>query len=217
MPSAVTGSKSVTTIVTTLTKDRVQEKTTLQDTLNRRGSSSSCPSGQILCDGECVDLSNNLMNCGSCGNHCPAGHGVDCINGKCGCSDSSKSYCDGACYDLRNDLNNCGSCNNYCKLEGKPANDNSVQCINGYCGCPQYYTNCNSDCTLTTIDIRNCGACGNTCNSNEVCWGGSCLQCKKDYIVCQFEDDPVMMCCPKTTGCSRQCLHDGTGVAIPSH
>jgi hypothetical protein len=45
----------------------------------------ACPSGQIKCNGICVDLQNSLANCGTCGNTCtnyPHSQSV-CTLGKC--------------------------------------------------------------------------------------------------------------------------------------
>ncbi len=40
-----------------------------------------CPSGWVECDGECVDLSTDVNNCGSCGQDC--GPGFSCVAGQC--------------------------------------------------------------------------------------------------------------------------------------
>jgi len=43
--------------------------------------SSSCSSGQTLCDGSCVDTQSNTKHCGACGNVC--NEGEPCSEGKC--------------------------------------------------------------------------------------------------------------------------------------
>ncbi len=38
-----------------------------------------CPSGEVLCDGQCVDVATNHQHCGACGLSCPTG----CFEGRC--------------------------------------------------------------------------------------------------------------------------------------
>jgi hypothetical protein len=40
-----------------------------------------CPNGQIDCNGNCVDTSTDIANCGACGNACP--DGASCESGLC--------------------------------------------------------------------------------------------------------------------------------------
>jgi hypothetical protein len=41
----------------------------------------SCPSGQTLCDGSCIDTQSNSQHCGACGNVC--NEGEPCSEGRC--------------------------------------------------------------------------------------------------------------------------------------
>lgn len=41
----------------------------------------TCPNGQIECNGTCVDLDSDVLNCGVCDNNCP--QGATCENGVC--------------------------------------------------------------------------------------------------------------------------------------
>ena len=41
----------------------------------------SCPSGQTLCDGSCIDTQSNNKHCGACGNVCNTSE--PCSEGKC--------------------------------------------------------------------------------------------------------------------------------------
>ncbi|AGB03297.1 Stigma-specific protein, Stig1 [Methanoregula formicica SMSP] len=41
----------------------------------------SCPSGQILCEGFCIDTQSNSQHCGACGNVCNTSE--PCSEGKC--------------------------------------------------------------------------------------------------------------------------------------
>ena len=40
-----------------------------------------CKDGYVNCDGQCVDLQNDYLNCSSCGNECPGQQG--CARGEC--------------------------------------------------------------------------------------------------------------------------------------
>lgn len=77
------------------------------------------------CAGICIDLQNDLNNCGSCGNVCPVpsvGLAV-CNAGVCG------YVCDES-IDLSSDPQNCGSCDNVCDT---PMHSTSF-CEDGSCG-----------------------------------------------------------------------------------
>ena len=54
---------------------------------------STCPAGQMSCPTGCKDLQRDVLNCGSCGNACPApaaGTGIaTCTSGQCGFSCNS--------------------------------------------------------------------------------------------------------------------------------
>jgi hypothetical protein len=58
--------------------------------------------GYKCCNGNCVNLVNNLSNCGACGNNC--GPNVGAGNACCGTS----------CKDLSDDPNNCNACGAKC-------------------------------------------------------------------------------------------------------
>jgi hypothetical protein len=63
----------------------------------------ACGSGQTCCDGtpSCVDILNDVNNCGACGHVCPPS--FNCLDGGCGCHGTS-SACDagggGTCMSL---------------------------------------------------------------------------------------------------------------------
>ena len=73
-----------------------------------------CPSGQSLCDGQCVDFSTDANNCGACGNVC-GGSTPYCSQGACtDCVGAGGTLCNGACIDTNWDGLNCGACGNQC-------------------------------------------------------------------------------------------------------
>ena len=77
------------------------------------------------CSGTCLDVSDDLDDCGACGNAC--GQGLDtCTGGVCGCSDY-EIECNGACSN-ENAAETCGSCSNDCTSYGSTAT-----CEDGVC------------------------------------------------------------------------------------
>ncbi|MFO0649467.1 MAG: hypothetical protein U0326_24715 [Polyangiales bacterium] len=77
-----------------------------------------CPAPYGNCDGDAAngcetDNDTDGLNCGSCGNVCPAGQ--SCVRGECSplCV-GALSACAGACRDLQRDVANCGACGRAC-------------------------------------------------------------------------------------------------------
>ena len=46
-----------------------------------------CPTGQLTCEGACVDPRSNALHCGACGRACASA--TPCSTGASGCSSSS--------------------------------------------------------------------------------------------------------------------------------
>jgi hypothetical protein len=74
-------------------------------------------SPQVACNGTCVDLQNDPMNCGQCGVRCCA----SCVNGSCWADGIGLTVCptgpDGChniAVDTQTDVNNCGGCDHAC-------------------------------------------------------------------------------------------------------
>lgn len=129
------------------------------------GGSSSCPDGQELCAGSCVDTTSNPLSCGSCGNTCGGGeippwNRWGCIAGECTlvCA-SDADYCREECTYFEVDSGNCGGCDNHC----------------GDSLC------CGGRCVTRDSAERFCDFCGmfpgwpQGCNADEVCNGGLCV------------------------------------------
>jgi len=86
-----------------------------------------CPDGFTYCERSwpnCVDLLDDNLNCGDCGNECEPGH--ICDEGACilSCTEGYAD-CDGVCRDLMNDRYNCGWCRLACHAES--------ECVDGIC------------------------------------------------------------------------------------
>lgn len=70
------------------------------------------PQGQ-LCDGQCVDVRQNMAHCGTCTNACDASTQY-CGDGDCLCRRSRDTNCGSQCVDTRNNPHHCGGCNVAC-------------------------------------------------------------------------------------------------------
>jgi hypothetical protein len=98
----------------------------------------ACGAGLTECNNACVDLANDVRNCGICGLVC--GPADICSMGQCvvaGCAPGTTN-CDNRCTDLNNDQLNCGACGNRCA--------DGLLCCEGYC-------------VDTSTDSLNCGTC----------------------------------------------------------
>ncbi|MBL8682345.1 MAG: hypothetical protein JNK05_24465 [Myxococcales bacterium] len=90
------------------------------------GCADSCPSGQMLCSGACVDLQTNANHCGMCGNACPAGPRSTpvCAAGRCqlqcepsyaNCDSNASNGCE---VNTSTDPNHCTMCGMRCPSGG---------------------------------------------------------------------------------------------------
>jgi hypothetical protein len=78
-----------------------------------------CGPGMVCCSGECVNLSGDTYNCGTCGHSCYSSGGF--LDGKDDC-------CRGTCVNRQVDVTNCGICGNRCSdlkvcVQGKCVDD----------------------------------------------------------------------------------------------
>ena len=165
-----------------------------------------CPTGQgcmsgacvcrrgtqpTVCDGQCIDLASDPMNCGACGKQCfrvPDGgvpivgspaSSFSCSLGQCRvyCA-SGLTDCNGACVDTNEDIANCGQCDVACA--------GTTSCVSGVCTCPlPDQTNCNGLCVDTKVDGANCGACDVQCPIGSTCTASGCaIQCPAGQSPC---------------------------------
>lgn len=141
----------------------------------------SCPSGQVSCDGTCVDTSTSAAHCGSCDNACAPG--ATCTAGVC---DSpcphGKAPCDGACVDLTSDADNCGQCGTSC-TDGQVCSDG--ECTSE-CGAEE--TLCGDSCVLLDSNPDHCGDCNVACGDDQTCVSGNCEStCPDGQTLCDEE------------------------------
>ncbi len=190
------------------------------------------------CDGGCVSLATDPLNCGACQFTCLAGQ--SCQAGACveQCT-GMLTACGSSCTDLATDAFNCGSCGSRCS--------GAVSCVDGTCACPAGKTLCGGACTDVTADARNCGGCGIWCwtpgsllavysadgtlatdpasygatafvAGTNACIAGQCQAldlCSGNYTHCTIEGDS---CVDTTTdincgGCGNVCLSGSHCVA----
>ncbi len=77
---------------------------------------------EIDCGKGCVDILNDVDNCGGCGIRCNSGV---CMDGLCDCT-PSQDLCDGVCISTRADSNNCGGCGVICPSGNSCTLDNCM-------------------------------------------------------------------------------------------
>jgi hypothetical protein len=168
------------------------------------------PCAETDCDGACVSLGSDPLNCGACHFSCMAGQ--SCQAGACveQCS-AGLAKCGGSCADVATDAFNCGSCGTRCSQ--------ALSCVDATCTCPTGQTLCGGACRDLTADPRNCGGCGVWCWTpgslfglrsadgglatdpasygatefvvgTNACVGGQCVTldlCSGNYARCSFE------------------------------
>ena len=147
-----------------------------------------------------TQVTQDLNNCGSCGNVCTVANGsASCAAKKCailscnaGFKDCDGLYETGCEAQLLSDVNNCGACGKKCVN----ANGGSTTCTNGLCtpSCGAGSADCDKNpdngCEVSTKDdVSNCGACGKVCGKQNTsassCANGSCnITCSAGFSDC---------------------------------
>ncbi|MBI4918105.1 MAG: hypothetical protein HY825_19865 [Acidobacteria bacterium] len=119
----------------------------------------TCGTGELFCDGACVNVQSRSDHCGACDTVCAANE--LCRAGVCELDcPISPDYddCGGTeCSSLLSDPENCGACGTACGATE-------------VCSCGA----CVDACGDLNTDADNCGACGNACGSGEQCCCGAC-------------------------------------------
>ncbi len=94
-----------------------------------------CASGLSACNGQCVDVSSDLANCGACGTVCSGAHATTlaCVASQCAVTSCAGGYgdCDGNAANgcevvLGTSMTNCGACGRTCAA--------GQACTQGMCG-----------------------------------------------------------------------------------
>jgi hypothetical protein len=171
------------------------------------GTSSNCPPGKSACQTTtglaCVDLGFDRLNCGACGNACPAdaycqnatcvpstggGDGgfvqdggtgdVTCPQGTTPSGGTCTTATGGAvCIDTAWDDFNCGTCGTQCP--GGTSCNNKTCAVSSGLSCQGGLIPCNGpsgpSCVNPSNDSRNCGACGNVCAVGRACQNSACV------------------------------------------
>jgi hypothetical protein len=203
---------------------------------------SGCSLMQELCPAvfggyECVNRSDDDLNCGGCGNECIGGS--VCQYGECLCRYDEEACSDGygraKCTKIQNDPNNCGGCGVACPSGSScqfgtctcrsDTGDcpDSTKCQDGDCDCKPWQTLCPVDlrlydfdfwCVNTDDDSSNCGDCGVTCPPGSHCLGGRCT-CRIGKTLCPAGRDD-QQCVDTLTDinncgvCGNRCPIDGS-------
>lgn len=136
-----------------------------------------CAAPLMACNGVCVDIAGDAVNCGACAALCPPGD--SCVDGVCrstGCP-AERTECGGLCVDLATNPLNCGSCNTPCvPPQG---------CVGGACACLAPEFDCNGECVDVQNSDAHCGACNSPCAPDETCVAGVCNpRCAPPYDYC---------------------------------
>ena len=142
------------------------------------GTSAGCDTGQVECDGQCVDTTSSPDHCGSCGNSCAVGQA--CQGGSCTADcQTGQTQCGDLCVDTQSNAQHCGGCDKSC--------NSGESCVSGQCQitCPGGQVACSGLCYDLQNDVNNCGSCGNKCSTGEVCGNGQCaLTCPAGQTAC---------------------------------
>jgi len=196
--------------------------------------SSGCATGQQMCFGSCVSLTDPLYGCGdpTCA-PCPSGHStMGCQGRRCivmGCdpgyADCNNAAADGCETDLSKAAS-CGACNASCGV-GSPLCTPvgaTFQCTNGCT--PAAPLKCGTSCVDPSTSTSHCGGCNVACpvvpNGTTACAAGACkLTCKTLFHACAgacvAQTDPTACgpactACPVPVGGVATCVADVCGV-----
>ncbi len=156
----------------------------------------------LLADGCEVNFTNDINNCGACGNVCSTANGAPaCNNGICGIAcgsgfaDCNGQIGDGCEVNTNASTSHCGACNNACvAANATPA------CSNGSCTigtCSGTFRDCNGQlsdgCEINSgNNVNNCGACNNACavaNATPACVSSACAigACNSGFRDCNSQ------------------------------
>jgi hypothetical protein len=171
------------------------------------GTGGGCP-GE-MCNGACVDTTQDSENCGTCGTVCT--DGTTCMSGMCACTVEQTMCPTVGCVDLSTDPSNCGGCGQPCVLPNAVPACKLGQCT--VASCSAGFRNCDGNATNgcetnTQTNADNCGACGTVCtvaNGVADCTSGMCgaASCTAGFTDC--DNNPTNGCEVKTSNDPENC------------
>ncbi len=160
-----------------------------------------CPSGTLRCQGRCLDVSSDILNCGECVRVCAVPRATArCTVGACaiatcepGFGDCNARAEDGCESNLASSAN-CGRCGITCDSTRPFCDESTLRCS---ANCPAAQVRCGARCAELTSDVEHCGACGTRCsfaNAVALCVAGRCQRgaCAAGYGDC--DGDPSNGC-----------------------
>ncbi|MBN1774104.1 MAG: hypothetical protein JXB32_22790, partial [Deltaproteobacteria bacterium] len=142
----------------------------------------SCPTGQLVCDGRCIDPETDRSFCGASGACTGADAGETCLDGEvcvagiCATScPAGQLVCGDRCIDPETDRSFCGASGACTGADAGEVCLDGELCTAGVCvpNCSVGQTLCGDACTNLDYDPANCGRCGSTCPSG-LCRLGVC-------------------------------------------
>ncbi len=145
----------------------------------------ACNPGFADCDGNPANgcetvVSNNINNCGACGNRCAfANATAACVSGTCeiGACASGWANCDsntanGCEANVASNTLSCGTCGTTCTVGQACAPSGTTgACVQS---CPSGTTFCSGGCVNLINNRDHCGACGNRCAAGRDCVNRMC-------------------------------------------
>jgi hypothetical protein len=133
-------------------------------------STTLCPLGQTLCNGNCIDTQSDVANCGGCNFVCSVQNATSaCVGGQCTVGACATGYADcdnlvgnGCEVNVQSDPLNCGTCNANCSTTCT-GNVASTACTAGACSV--------ASCQANYYDFD--GFCLGGCECTDVGLGGT--------------------------------------------
>jgi hypothetical protein len=143
-----------------------------------RHTTDECNPPKLRCNGKCVSMEDDSLNCGACGAACS--NGDSCSGGTCVATacPGDETSCGGLCVDTQTNPLNCGACSQAC--------GGTEICVAGACICdPVGHSVCGGVCTDVSTSNTDCGACGKACDADQVCGQGACVsRCASGLSYC---------------------------------
>ncbi len=186
----------------------------------------SCPAGQLICGGKCVDPLLDPVFCGASLDCLGANQGATCGAGQVCSAGQCKTSCvpgqlncNGTCIDPMTNRTYCGATGT-CGVDGGVAGTSCTVgqiCTGGSCAltCQAGYVNCNGTCVDPQSSRAYCGAtagcgvgsgsAGAACGAGQICASGACrTTCASGQVDCNgvcVDPGTNRAYCGATAGC----------------